>query len=65
MDDKIRDLFVKWVQQTQKTGEALRHAMDEMMAANALVRKISETLMAQDMTRKIQETNSGKQLFLN
>ena len=65
MDDKIRDLFVKWVQQTQKTGEALRHAMDEMMAANALVRKIWETLMAQDMTRKIQETNSGKQLFLN
>ena len=65
MDDKIRDLFVKWVQQTQKTGEALRHAMDEMMAANALVRNISETLMAQDMTRKIQETNSGNQLFLN
>jgi hypothetical protein len=65
MDDKIRDLFVKWVQQTQKTGEALRHAMDEMMAANALVRKISETLMVQDMLRKIEEMPSGNQRFLN
>jgi|BarGraIncu01122A_1022018.scaffolds.fasta_scaffold116392_1 hypothetical protein len=65
MDDEIRDLFVEWVQQTQKTGKAPKHAMQEQMAVNVLVYKVSETLMVQDMTRKIEEMPSGNQRFLN
>ena len=65
MDDDLRALFVEWVQQMQKTGKALEHAMQEQMAANALVCKISETLMVQDMRRKIEEMPSGNQRFLN
>ena len=65
MDDEIRDLFVEWVQQTQKTGKAPKHAMQEQMAVNVLVYKVSETLMVQDMRRKIEEMPSGNQRFLN
>ena len=65
MDDELRALFVEWVQQTQKTGKALEHAVQEQMAANVLVCKISETLMVHDMLRKIEEMPSGNERFLN